>query len=151
MMVNMTREGKYLKGLELEQEGLSAQQIADRLGYETVQAWYSTKHYYSKRNAAWAAKAETVQEAQEVPIVAAAQAAAPAVKADIKQAKPAHEHAAVPMTITTETRAVGRDLRYRIKDGRLSIARKNQKDKPLNMTLEEFQQMVHEVASLKQV
>lgn len=150
MMVNMTREGKYLKGLELEQEGLSAQQIADRLGYETVQAWYSAKHYYSKRNAAWAANGQTAPEAREAPISEAAQEAAPAMTADIKQAKPAHEHAAVKMTIITETRAVGRDLRYRLKDGLLSIARKNQKDKPLTMTLEEFQQMVYEVASFNQ-
>ena len=35
-MVNMTREGKYRKGIELEEEGLSAQQIADRLGFENI-------------------------------------------------------------------------------------------------------------------
>lgn len=163
-MANMTREGKYKRGIELEQEGLSAQQIAERLGFENVQAWYSAKHYYSRRNASWAAKGEAEAEAREVqkavdtkvdqkpePAAKGTQADKQATEgtgADSKPIGPEHGQSALPMTITTEVRAVGRDLRYRISDGRLSISRKNHKDKPLILTPEEFRQMVREATTL---
>lgn len=53
----MTGLGKYQKGLELEAEGMSAYQIAEKLGYKNTQAWHAAKSYYSKKQEAFNARA----------------------------------------------------------------------------------------------
>ena len=53
----MTGLGMYQKGLELEGEGKPAAQIAKQLGYSSTQAWYAAKSYYSKKTAAFNARA----------------------------------------------------------------------------------------------
>ena len=56
-MSNMTGLGRYQKGLELEKEGLTGAQIAAKLGYSNVQAWYDAKQYYGKKQEAFNARA----------------------------------------------------------------------------------------------
>ena len=47
-MSNMTGLGRYQKALELEAEGLEANQIAYKAGNKNTQAWHAAKHYYKK-------------------------------------------------------------------------------------------------------
>ena len=56
-MSNMTGLGRYQKGLDLEKEGLTGAQIAAKLGYSNVQAWYDAKQYYGKKQAEFNARA----------------------------------------------------------------------------------------------
>lgn len=53
----MTGLGKYQLGLELEAEGLTNAQIAQKLGYKDAQAWANSKYYYAKKQAAFNARA----------------------------------------------------------------------------------------------
>lgn len=61
----MTGLSKYKKGLELEAEGFSGAEIAEKLGYHNTQAWYDAKNYYSKKQAAFNARAKG--EAAQMP------------------------------------------------------------------------------------
>ena len=47
-MSNMTGFGRYQKALELEAEGLAANQVAYKAGYKNTQAWHAAKYRYKK-------------------------------------------------------------------------------------------------------
>ena len=42
---------RYERGIRLEMEGYSAQQVAEKLGYRDARSWISTKSYYKKSGA----------------------------------------------------------------------------------------------------
>lgn len=48
-MSGMTNLGLYRTGLGLEEEGLKAAQVADRLGLKDAQAWYNLKNTQKKK------------------------------------------------------------------------------------------------------
>ena len=134
-MSNMTGFGRYQKALELEAEGLAANQVAYKAGYKNTQAWYDAKYRYKKQT-------------DEMNQRAKGNDTAPApdpLLAEIGQVKLPHEHNigytylledAQPLIntvrtcpektptlkINTEIKAEGKCLRYRLQNGELLIA-----------------------------
>lgn len=61
----MTNQGKYEKGLELEAEGKTGEQIAKALGLSGRQAWYDLKYTQKKQNDAFNRRAAQEKSASD--------------------------------------------------------------------------------------
>lgn len=140
-MPNMTGLGRYQKGLELEKEGLTGEQIAARLGYANRQAWYDARYQYGKKMKALNDRAA----GNETQPKAAIEKIQEPEKAPAENPRPV-EYRNPDLAVCVELSAVGRDMKYRWKDGKLSVNRKNRKSKALVMTFEEFCFMADEVS-----
>ena len=153
-MPNMTGLGKYRKGLDLEQEGLTAKEIAAQLGYKDVQTWYAAKSYYSKRNAAFAARAAgKPDEPKPNPIVEAVnQKREPSWAHDYNAGTHmmATDRPKPRLQRTVQVSAQGEALNYRLVDNMICIRRPEQNSASLSITIHEFLTMIEEVKELLQ-
>ena len=164
-MSNMTGLGKYQKGLELEKEGLSAKEIAGRIGLKDAQAWYAMKNYYSKRNAAFNARAaetsaKTLPKPEAEPVITEtpeptpklpqkqqfAPAAIPAKEAYVND--PVDEPTTPKLKMEIQITAEGKALRYRLNNTQLIINRHNNRHNNLVLSIPEVLTMLEELREL---
>ena len=164
-MSNMTGLGRYQKGLELEKEGLSGAQIAEKLGYNNVQAWYDAKQYYGKKQEAFNARAaetasKTVTKPEANPVITEtpeptpklqqkqqfAPAAIPAKEAYVND--PVDEPATPKLKMEIQITAEGHALRYRLNNTQLIINRHNNRHNNLVLSIGEALAMLEEIKEL---
>lgn len=165
-MSNMTGLGRYQKGLELEKEGLSGAQIAEKLGYNNVQAWYDAKQYYGKKQAAFNARAaETgsktaanlelepaiTETPEPTPKLQQKQQFAPAAIPAEKEAyvnDPVDEPTTPKLKMEIQITAEGHALRYRLNNTQLIINRHNNRHNNLVLSIGEALAMLEEIKEL---
>ena len=164
-MSNMTGLGRYQKGLELEKEGLSGAQIATKLGYSNVQAWYDAKQYYGKKQAEFNARAaetsaKTMPTKEVDPVIA--ETPKPTPKLQQKQQfapaavtkpteyvnDPAGEPATPKLKMEIQITAEGKALRYRLNNTQLIINKHNARHNNLVLSIEEVLTMLEELREL---
>ena len=165
-MSNMTGLGRYQKGLELEKEGLSGAQIATKLGYSNVQAWYDAKQYYGKKQAEFNARAaETASKTatnlelepaitetpEPTPKLQQKPQFAPAAVLAEKEAyvnDPVDEPTTPKLKMEIQITAEGHALRYRLNNTQLIINRHNARHNNLVLSIEEVLTMLEELREL---
>ena len=163
-MANMTPRGRYLKGLDLEQEGMTAAQIALELGFKSVSAWYSFKSYHTKKAADFVARAAgKPDEPKPNPIVEEVNKARQAKEtAAMPGASSAHRHTEVwtdPVKIifdkpkpklqrVVQVSAQGESCSYKLIGDVISINRLGQHRASLSLTINEYMTMTEEVKEL---
>lgn len=131
----MTGLGKYQLGLELEAEGLTNAQIAQKLGYKDAQAWASSKYYYAKKQAAFNARAAGEPAEHPAPI-----ADAPAA---VKE-KPAKEKPA-ELEFLYHLEAFGAEHVYEIDNGIIFATEAKDEVQALRVRLEHWEALKAEV------
>ena len=159
-MSNMTGLGRYQKGLELEKEGLSGTQIAEKLGYNNVQAWYDAKQYYGKKQEAFNARAaetasKTVTKPEANPVITETPEPTPKLQqkqqfapaAVAKEAAPA-EPVKPKLKMEIQITAEGHALRYRLNNTQLIINRHNNRHNNLVLSIGEALAMLEEIKEL---
>ena len=160
-MSNMTGLGRYQKGLELEKEGLSGTQIAEKLGYNNVQAWYDAKQYYGKKQAEFNARAaetsaKTMPTKEVDPVITETPKPTPKL-----QQKQQFAPAAVAvdtdkvvlqgspkLKMEIQITAEGKALRYRLNNTHLIINKHNARHNNLVLSIEEVLTMLEELKEL---
>ena len=166
-MSNMTGLGKYQKGLELEKEGLSALQIATKLGYKDAQAWHAAKNYYGKKMEAFNARAaetsaKTLPKPEVEPVIAKTPEPTPKLQqkqqfAPAAVAKPTEYmndpvdepmHKAPKLKMEIQITAEGKALRYRLNNTQLIINKHNARHNNLVLSIEEVLTMLEELKEL---
>ena len=165
-MHNMTGPGRYQKGLELEKERLTGAQIAAKLGYKNIQAWYDAKQYYGKKQAEFNARAaETASKTatnlelepaitetpEPTPKLQQKQQFAPAAIQTEKEAyvnDPVDEPTTPKLKMEIQITAEGKALRYRLNNTQLIINKHNARHNNLVLSIEEALAMLEEVKEL---
>ena len=164
-MSNMTGLGKYQKGLELEKEGLTGAQIAAKLGYKNIQAWYDAKQYYGKKQAEFNARAaetsaKTAPKLEMEPVITEtpeptpklpqkqqfAPAAIPAKEAYVND--PVDEPTTPKLKMEIQITAEGKALRYRLNNTHLIINKHNARHNNLVLSISEVLTMLEELREL---
>ena len=164
-MSNMTGLGKYQKGLELEKEGLSALQIATKLGYKDAQAWHAAKNYYGKKMEAFNARAaetsaKTLPKPEVEPVIAKTPEPTPKLQQKQQFAPaavekpteyvndPVDEPATPKLKMEIQITAEGKALRYRLNNTHLIINKHNARHNNLVLSISEVLTMLEELREL---
>ena len=160
-MSNMTGLGRYQKGLELEKDGLTGAQIAKKLGYNNVQAWYDAKYHYRNRTAAFNERAaetgsKTASYVETEPVITETPKPTPKL-----QQKQQFAPAAVAvdtdkvvlqgspkLKMEIQITAEGKALRYRLNNTHLIINKHNARHNNLVLSIEEVLTMLEELREL---